>query len=87
MAGPLTVDVVGPDRKLWSGTAKSVSAPSVEGSIGVLAGHEPVLCVLRAGTISVVDEDGTRDEIAIGGGFISVDHNVITIVAEPVESE
>ena len=58
MADALTVDIVGPDRVLWSGTAERVIAPSVEGEIGLLANHEPVLSVLRAGTVRVVGAEG-----------------------------
>ncbi len=82
MAATITVDIVAPDQILWSGTARSVSAPTVEGSIGLLAQHEPVLSVLRAGTVAVTSEDGARTELAITGGFLSFDHDAVTIVAD-----
>ncbi len=82
----LTVEIVAPDRKLWSGQARSVSAQSVEGSIGLLTGHEPILSVLAAGTVKVVELDGTERFVAITSGFISLDHDVVTIVAEPAAS-
>jgi len=85
MAGPLTVDVVGPDQVLWSGTAERLIAPTVEGEIGLLAGHVPVLSVLRPGTVRVrAGADGDA-EFAIEGGFVSCDHDVITVVVEPQE--
>ena len=84
MADALTVDIVGPDRVLWSGQADRVIAPTVEGEIGLLANHEPVLSVLRAGTVRVHGAEG-ETTVDIAGGFVSFDHNVITIVAEPVE--
>ncbi|WP_062463677.1 F0F1 ATP synthase subunit epsilon [Demequina soli] len=83
MAGPLTIDVVAPDRVLWSGTAERLIAPTVEGEIGLLTGHEPVLSVLKAGTVRVrggVDGDA---EFAIEAGFVSFDHDVVTVVVEP----
>jgi len=86
MADALTVDIVGPDRVLWSGTAERVIAPSVEGDLGFLANHEPVLSVLRPGTVRVHGAAGDTS-IDIVGGFVSFDHNVITIVAEQVELE
>jgi len=86
MADALTVDIVGPDRVLWSGTAERVIAPSVEGDLGLLANHEPVLSVLRPGTVRVRGAAGDTS-IEIQGGFVSFDHNVITIVAEQVELE
>jgi F-type H+-transporting ATPase subunit epsilon len=84
MADALTVDIVGPDRVLWSGTADRVIAPSVEGDLGFLANHEPVLSVLRPGVVRVHGAAGDTS-VEIQGGFVSFDHNVITIVAEPVE--
>jgi F-type H+-transporting ATPase subunit epsilon len=85
MADALTVDIVGPDRVLWSGSAERVVAPTVEGEIGLLVGHEPVLSVLREGAVRVHGSEGDTT-VEITGGFISFDHNAITIVAEPVET-
>lgn len=82
MADALNVDIVGPDRVLWSGAAKSVTVPTVEGEIGLLAGHVPVLSVLKAGTIRVGSSTDAGHELAISGGFVSFDHNVVTIVAD-----
>lgn len=82
----LSVDIVAPDRTLWVGQASFVSAPSVEGSIGLLPGHEPILSVLRAGRIKVEELSGEERFVDIVGGFISFDHDVVTIVAEPVAS-
>jgi F-type H+-transporting ATPase subunit epsilon len=84
MADALTVDIVGPDRVLWSGQAERVIAPTVEGEIGLLANHEPVLSVLRAGTVRVHGAAGDTS-VDIESGFVSFDHNVITIVVEPAE--
>ncbi len=83
MAASISVFIVAPDQTLWSGTARSVSAPTVEGSIGLLAQHEPVLSVLRAGTVAVVEEDGARTELPITGGFLSFDEDTVTIVTDP----
>ena len=52
--------------------------------LGFLANHEPVLSVLRPGVVRVHGAAGDTS-VEIQGGFVSFDHNVITIVAEPVE--
>ncbi|PZR52047.1 hypothetical protein DNL40_13610 [Xylanimonas oleitrophica] len=80
----LSVDLVATDRKVWSGTARQVSAPSVDGQIGILANHTPVLAVLRAGTVSVTGTDGPAVEVHVSGGFVSVDDNLVTIVADDI---
>jgi len=83
MAGSLTVDVVAPDQVLWSGTAERVVAPTVEGEIGLLSGHEPVLSVLKGGTVRVRGGADGDAEFAIDSGFLSFDRDVITIIVEP----
>ena len=83
MAGPLTVDVVAPDRILWSGTAERVIAPSVEGEIGLLKGHEPILSILGAGVVRVQGGDSGDQSFEIVRGVVSFDHDVVTIVVRP----
>ncbi|BDZ60316.1 ATP synthase epsilon chain [Demequina sediminis] len=85
MAGPLTVDVVAPDQVLWSGTAERLVAPTVEGEIGLLTGHEPVLSVLKSGVVRVRGGADGDAEFPIESGFLSFDHDVVTVVVEPVE--
>jgi F-type H+-transporting ATPase subunit epsilon len=82
----LNVDLVAADRKIWSGAASRVSAPAADGEIGVLAGHSPLLSVLREGTVRIAVPTGAPVEVRVSGGFISVDSNQITIVADSVES-
>lgn len=80
----LSVDLVATDRKVWSGVAKEVSAPSVDGQIGILANHTPLLAVLRPGKISVRTATGTAVEADVTGGFVSVDENLVTIVVDEI---
>ncbi|XBH22087.1 F0F1 ATP synthase subunit epsilon [Jonesiaceae bacterium BS-20] len=78
----LVVDVVAADRKVWSGTATLVSAPAADGEIGILAGHTPILSALRAGNIRITPDKGDRVLLEITGGFLSVDHDEVTIVVD-----
>jgi len=80
----LSVDLVATDRKVWSGAAVSVSAPSVDGQIGILANHSPLLAVLRPGTITVRTSSGTAVEAEVSGGFVSVDDNLVTLVVDEI---
>lgn len=80
----LNVDLVAADRKVWSGAAREVSAPSVEGQIGILAGHTPLLAVLRPGTVKVSDSRGVAVEAHVTGGFVSVDDDLVTIVVDEI---
>jgi F-type H+-transporting ATPase subunit epsilon len=87
MADVLTVDIVATDHVLWSGNAESVIAPSVEGEIGLLNNHEPVLSVLAPGRLRVHSANGDSQEFAVTGGFVSFDHNVITAVVDVPASD
>ncbi|GHH78425.1 F0F1 ATP synthase subunit epsilon [Promicromonospora soli] len=80
----LSVDLVSRDRKVWSGAASQVSAPSVDGQIGILANHTPLLAVLRPGTIKVETTSGPALEARVTGGFVSVDNNLVTLVVDEI---
>ncbi|MBD5786288.1 F0F1 ATP synthase subunit epsilon [Cellulosimicrobium terreum] len=82
----LNVDLVSADRKVWSGEAHMVSAPAADGEVGILAGHSPLLSVLREGAVRIKTADGSPVEVRISGGFISVDSNQVTVVVDSVES-
>lgn len=84
----LKVDVVAADHTVWSGDASAISAPAADGSIGILTGHQPVLAVLRSGRVAITPLTGEKVELDVSGGFVSVDHDTVTIVIdESVESE
>lgn len=78
----LTVDVVAADRAVWSGTATSVTAPAHDGQVGILAGHTPLLALLTAGTVTVRPATGPTIAIEVTGGFLSVDSDQVTVVAD-----
>ena len=58
MADALTVELVAADRMVWSGEATMVIARTVEGDIGVLRGHAPVLSLLTEAVVEITAEDG-----------------------------
>ncbi|MCX6458948.1 MAG: F0F1 ATP synthase subunit epsilon [Actinobacteria bacterium] len=84
--GELLVDLVAVDRQVWSGQAKIVVAKTVDGEMGILPQHEPVLAVLADGTVRLETLDGKRMVFAVHGGFFSVDRDRVTILAESAEA-
>lgn len=82
---PLNVEMVSADRTLWSGEALSVGAPAADGDLGILAGHQPVLAVLRPGKIRVRPLEGEVVLQEVSGGFLSVDQDTITVVVDPMD--
>jgi len=82
MAEPMHVEVVAADRVVWSGESSNIIAKTVEGDIGILPNHEPVLAVLEPSAVVIFSEDGTREIIAVDGGFISVSQGRVSILSE-----
>lgn len=80
----LQVELVAADRRVWKGTAREVSARSVDGEIGILPEHAPLLVVLAPGEIRIHDEGQVR-RAKVDGGFMSVEHDRVTIISEVVD--
>ena len=85
MANTMKVALVAADREVWSGEATVVNASTVDGEIGVMANHTPVLSVLAAGQIDVRTEDDGHWVAATDGGFLSVANNEVRLLCERVE--
>ena len=82
----LHVELVAADRKVWEGEARQVSARTVEGELGILPGHTPLLGVLVEGEVRIESTSGQTHTAAIDSGFLSVEHDRVTIVAEAVDA-
>ncbi|ETK33856.1 ATP synthase subunit epsilon [Microbispora sp. ATCC PTA-5024] len=78
--------VVSPEREIWTGEADMVIAKTVDGEIGIMPGHAPVLGVLVEGGVLRVKRGAEADLVAaVHGGFISVADNDVSILAEAAE--
>ena len=83
----LHVELLMPDRSLWSGEAGMVIAKTIDGDIGVLAGHSPVFGILSPGSVVRIqptagDEDNPGAEVraAVRDGFLSVTNDRVSIL-------
>ena len=81
----LAVQMVAADRSVWSGEATIVIARTVDGDLGVLPGHEPMLAELASGVVLVRTTDGEVVAAAVHGGFISVENDTVSLLAEVAE--
>ena len=68
---PLDVHVVTPEREIWSGEAAMVIARGVEGEVGILPQHAPLLIRLAVGSLRI-RMDGTEEAAVVDGGFLHV---------------
>ncbi|MCU1538288.1 MAG: synthase subcomplex epsilon subunit [Humibacillus sp.] len=82
----LKVEMVAADRKVWEGEARFVRARSISGELGIMPGHSPLLGILVEGEVSIESLEGQRQTVTVDGGFISIDSDVVTIVAEHVDA-
>jgi len=78
---PLQVTLVSGEAEVWSGEATLVIAKTVEGEIGFMAGHEPVLAILAEGRVRITPVEGEKITADAADGFVSVENDRVTIVA------
>jgi F-type H+-transporting ATPase subunit epsilon len=82
----MQVDLVAVERQVWSGTAEFVFARTSVGEIGILPRHEPLIAQLtEAGMVRIDPTDGESVRAAVFGGFLSMDGEKLTILAEEAE--
>ena len=81
----LRVMLVVPEGQVWAGNADRVVAKTLDGDIGVLTGHAPVLGILTAGSVVRILPEGASAsgwvQAAVGGGFLSVADDKVSILA------
>ena len=68
---PLEVHVVTPEREIWTGQASMVIARGVEGEVGIMPQHAPLLIRLAVGPLRI-RMDGTQEAAVVDGGFLHV---------------
>lgn len=77
----MQVDVVSPEAIVWSGKANFVVAKTVEGEIGVLPDHEPLMAAIATGAVEIQAGD-ERIRIGVQGGFLQVFENSVTLLTD-----
>ena len=79
----LQVELVVPDGEVWSGPAQMVIAKTLEGDLGVLTGHAPVLGILAEGSVVRIrpEEGGEEISAAVSSGFFSIADDRVSVLA------
>nr|WP_216667653.1 F0F1 ATP synthase subunit epsilon [Saccharibacillus deserti] len=78
------LEIVTPERLIYSDNVTSIIAKSVEGDMGVLPGHVATVAPLQIGALTV-QHDGKRSHIAVHGGFLEVRRDKVVVLAESAE--
>ena len=80
MAG-LHFEFVSPETVLFSGDVDQVDLPGIEGDLGVLPGHAPMVTLLRPGIVTIMRE-GQREPVVVVGGFAEMGPGGLTVLAD-----
>ena len=78
----MQIEIISPEKSLYSGTIKSATFPGTEGSFGVLNNHAPIISTLTKGTIKLTDSENAVSKIEVKGGVVEVLKNKIVVLAD-----
>jgi F-type H+-transporting ATPase subunit epsilon len=79
------LSAVTPEKVVFEQDVVSLVAPGIEGYLGVLTNHAPLITPLTAGNLEIKDAGGQERLYFISGGFLEVSRNVATILADAIE--
>ena len=85
MAMTVHCDIVSAERQLYSGLVEMVVAAGVEGDLGVMPGHAPLLTRLKPGPVRVKTQNGEEIVFYVSGGFLEVQPKLVTVLADTAE--
>ena len=80
----LQLDVVTPERRLVSERVDSVAVPGAGGELGILPGHAPMISQLQTGILRYT-QTGATYQLHVSGGFVEVNHDRVSVLAEVAE--
>jgi len=81
MAMTIHVDIVSAEAAIFSGLAEMVIAPAVEGEVGIMPFHTPLLTPLKEGSIRL-KKDGAEESFYISGGILEVQPDKVTVLSD-----
>jgi len=81
----LELEVVTPYRQVLHTQAESIIVPAVEGYLGIMTNHAPLVAGLTAGVLRYGPAHGEKERVAVSGGFVEVTNNKVTVLADTAE--
>ena len=81
----MQVELVSPERILYSGEAEMLVCRTLDGEVAFLANHAPFIGALGIGVVSIHGDDGSVVRVAVHGGFVEVSNNKVTILSDVAE--
>ena len=84
MADRIQLDVITPERRFVSETVDAVTLPGLDGELGILPGHTPLISQLQTGVLSYT-QGGTTRRLLVSGGFVEVNGDRVSVLADLAE--
>ena len=78
----MTLEILSPEKKIFSGEVYGVQLPGISGSFEVLDKHAPMVSALKAGKLKVLRDKHATDSYQIQGGFVEILNNKATVLIE-----
>jgi len=78
----MQLDIITPDSKLFTGEVSSIILPGIDGDLGILSNHAPLITTLKEGNITITTQDGKNQEFPTKGGIVEVLNNKVIVLAE-----
>ena len=75
------LEIITPEKKLFSGDVESIKLPGEDGSFGVLDNHAPIIATLKKGIVKVTDSKKQVENFEINGGVVEVLKNKVIVLA------
>ena len=83
----MTLEILSPEKKIFSGEVYGVQLPGISGSFEVLDKHAPMVSALRAGRLKVLTDKTATVSYMIESGFVEVLNNKTIVLIEGAEEE
>jgi F-type H+-transporting ATPase subunit epsilon len=77
----MQVEIITPEKSLFAGNADSLIVPAVDGELGILNDHAPMVAALKKGDIRLT-HNGKTDTFVVTGGVLEVKKNKVIVLAE-----
>jgi F-type H+-transporting ATPase subunit epsilon len=78
----MQLEILSPERKVYSGNVYGIQLPGIEGSFEILENHAPMIATLGNGKMKIIKDKNTTELYEISGGFVEVLNNKASVIIE-----
>ena len=83
---PIKLEIVTPEKEAFSEEVDSTVIPGIDGELGILPAHAPLVTILQPGELAYT-KNGETHHLAVGHGFVEVSDNVVAVMADVALAE